>query len=180
MKKAIIWFLAGALLMMGGQAAADSISFTGKKVAKETKLRVNGKEVGAVLIIDNRSFAEVRGVANALGMGVSFGSTGVDLNTMDDPDKLRWLYAQHELLSKQIAELERQINHINNVLIPEQQTKIDSPNRESTKNIARSIIEDHKNAALKKEEQKANLQAQLADVQSQITELEAKQSAATE
>ena len=67
MKKIIIAFIAGALVMVSGQALADTVSQIGKKVDSEASVYVNGEKVSDAIIIQGKSYVPGRDVAEALG-----------------------------------------------------------------------------------------------------------------
>jgi hypothetical protein len=72
MKRVVIAFVAGALLMVSGQAMADSISRIGKKVGGEAAVYLNGKQLSDAIIVDDKSYAPVRDIAEAFGADVGF------------------------------------------------------------------------------------------------------------
>lgn len=72
MKKLVIGIFIGALLMFSGQAFADTISRVGKKVGAEATVFLNGTQLSDAVIVDGKSFAPVRDIADAFGADVEF------------------------------------------------------------------------------------------------------------
>ncbi|TFE30841.1 hypothetical protein [Cohnella luojiensis] len=73
MKKIVIAFLSGALLMVGGQALADPLSNFGKKVDAEYSIVVNGKMLEAKTVaVDGVTFTPNRALSDAIGYDVAF------------------------------------------------------------------------------------------------------------
>jgi hypothetical protein len=78
MKKIVVAFIAGALLMLTGQALADTVSQIGKKVDSEAAVYVNGNKVSDAIIIKGKSYAPVRDIVVKLGAYVEWkGSEGI-------------------------------------------------------------------------------------------------------
>lgn len=72
MKKLIIAFILGALVMFSGQAIADTVSQIGKKVDSEASVFVNGEKVSDAIIIKGVSYTPSRDVAERLGAKVEW------------------------------------------------------------------------------------------------------------
>lgn len=72
MKKIIVSFLAGALLMVSVQAFGSSVSQIGKKIQTEYTVTIDGQKLKVPAIaVDGQSFAPVRAFGNAAGYEVS-------------------------------------------------------------------------------------------------------------
>lgn len=67
MKKVVIAFVAGLLVMASGQVVADTISQIGKKVDSEAVVILDGKNLSNAIIIQGKSYAPVRDIAEAFG-----------------------------------------------------------------------------------------------------------------
>ncbi|TQR97305.1 hypothetical protein [Paenibacillus ottowii] len=81
MKKYVAGFLAGALFTIGATSFADEIqSLVGKKIQGETAVSVNGKSIDKAVVVEGKSYAPVRSVAEAAGMKVQFGKEGISLS----------------------------------------------------------------------------------------------------
>jgi len=82
MKKAVASFVAGVLLTIGATTFADGIeSLIGKRVEGETVVTVDGASIGSAIIVDGKSYAPVRSIAEASGLSVGYGGAGIALNT---------------------------------------------------------------------------------------------------
>lgn len=91
MKKIVIAFVAGALLMASGQVVADSVSKIGKKIDGEAKVILNGKQLSNAVISEGKSYAPVRDIAEALGASASYtkGVITIQPNFVDDAENSR-------------------------------------------------------------------------------------------
>lgn len=91
MKKVVIAFVAGALLMASGQVLADSVSKIGKKIDGEAKVVLNGKQLSNAVISEGKSYAPVRDIAEALGASASYtkGVITIEKAMTDDAEVLR-------------------------------------------------------------------------------------------
>lgn len=91
MKKVVIAFVAGALLMASGQVLADSVSKIGKKIDGEAKVVLNGKPLSNAVISEGKSYAPVRDIAEALGATASYtkGVIAIETAITDDAETLR-------------------------------------------------------------------------------------------
>lgn len=73
MRKYIIGAIAGALFVLAGQVAADSISLVGKKVQGEAVVKVDGIPLEVKgLIVDGLTNVPARAFANASGFDIKF------------------------------------------------------------------------------------------------------------
>lgn len=85
MKKIIVSFLAGALLMVSVQAFGSSVSQIGKKIQTEYTITIDGQKLKVPAIaVDGQSFAPVRAFGNAAGYEVSVNGKDIFLNKGDD------------------------------------------------------------------------------------------------
>ncbi|MEK4142131.1 hypothetical protein NST48_14340 [Paenibacillus sp. FSL M7-0547] len=85
MKKIIVSFLAGALMMVSVQAFGSSVSQIGKKIQTEYTVTIDGKKLTVPAIaVDGQSFAPVRAFGNAAGYEVSVNGKDIFLNKGDD------------------------------------------------------------------------------------------------
>ncbi|WP_051289624.1 hypothetical protein [Paenibacillus massiliensis] len=86
MKKMVVGFLAGALFMIGATTFADDIqTLVGKKIEGETAVTVDGTSIGSAIIVDGKSYAPVRSIAEASGLAVGYGGAGIALSTNKEP-----------------------------------------------------------------------------------------------
>ncbi|WP_339211908.1 hypothetical protein [Paenibacillus sp. FSL L8-0333] len=85
MKKIIVSFLAGALMMVSVQAFGSSVSQIGKKIQTEYTVTIDGKKLTVPAIaVDGQSFAPVRAFGNEAGYEVSVNGKDIFLNKGDD------------------------------------------------------------------------------------------------
>lgn len=87
MKKIVAGFLAGALFTLGTTSfAAEIKSLVGKKIQSEVTVTANGKQLDNAVVVDGKSYAPVRAIAQAAGMEVEFGKEGIVLTeTAQEP-----------------------------------------------------------------------------------------------
>ncbi len=72
MKKYVIGFVIGALLMFSGQALANTVSRVGLKVGSEATVILNGNQLPDAIIVDSKSYAPVKDIADAFGADVKY------------------------------------------------------------------------------------------------------------
>ncbi|MHA7963516.1 hypothetical protein ACX93W_05165 [Paenibacillus sp. CAU 1782] len=72
MKKYVIGFIIGALLMFSGQALANTVSRIGLKVGAEATVILNGNQLPDAIIVDSKSYAPVKDIADAFGADVKY------------------------------------------------------------------------------------------------------------
>src|SRR5690606_6134020 len=87
MRKYLIGFLVGILIATAGVAAADTVSMVGKKIQSEAVVTLDGEEIGTAIITDGTSFAPLRTVAEAVGVGVGWEKGVVKLETQTSEKK---------------------------------------------------------------------------------------------
>lgn len=80
MRKTLVGIIV-LFLIVGVNVYADSLSWIGKKVEGETTVKIDGKEIGAV-IIDGKAFIPVRETAEVLGYKVNT-DNGIELNNRE-------------------------------------------------------------------------------------------------
>lgn len=95
MRKFILGFVLGALLFSGVQVFANNVTLVGKKVGSEAELYLDGKRMSDVIIVDNKSFAPVREIAESLGRAVEYqkpegGKAVINLNLYPNLNNLKY------------------------------------------------------------------------------------------
>ncbi|MGK9252362.1 hypothetical protein [Paenibacillus humicus] len=71
MKKFLIGFIAGAVLMVSGQLYAAA-PFVGKKVESMVAVKLNEKSIGDGIVVDGTTFLPVRTIAGALNLNTNY------------------------------------------------------------------------------------------------------------
>lgn len=186
MKKVVIAFIAGALLMASGQVMAETISKVGKKVGGEATVVLNGKQLSNAIIVDAKSYAPVRDIAEAFGADVGFEGateeakavikliTTTDGSVMPDAHKLI-------ILKEQKTKIEEELTSYENGIIEfkkqnaELEEKIAKTTQEWAKDIHRASIDSNNTWITENEKKITELKAQLTEINSQIAELESAQ-----
>lgn len=87
MKKIVAGFVAGVLFAIGATSFADGVSLVGKKIQSEVTVTAKGEQLpDKAIVVDGKSYAPVRAVAQAAGMEVEFGKGGIVLTeTAQEP-----------------------------------------------------------------------------------------------
>lgn len=106
MKKFVAGVIVGALFMVSAQAFGDSVNFVGKKVAKESVVKVNGEDAGKAIIVDNKSFVPVRDISEKIGATISFEKGGAIALSINQSNGVSGSSADvEEAIKKQEAEI---------------------------------------------------------------------------
>lgn len=158
MKKVIIAFIAGALVMVSGQAIANTVSQIGNKVDSEAAVYVNGERVSDAIIIKGKSYFPGRDVVEKMGGTVEWkGSEGIIITAEKDDDKLLSLAKANVKSTKDI------ISDIESSLAKYKEDIIDSSG------VYKEFLTEH--IAKLENELKQN-QEKLAQYEKEIQELE--------
>ncbi|MDQ0062390.1 hypothetical protein [Paenibacillus harenae] len=186
MKKVVIAFVAGALLMVSGQALAESISQVGKKVGGEAIVELNDTQLSNAIIVDGKSYAPVRDIAESFGADVEFEGatkeskavikliTTTDGSEMPAAHKLVILNEQRGKVAEEITRRESaNTNLLNDNAIIEKD--IEGITQEWAKDIQRAKITSNNAIIAENEVLLVDLKAQLAEIDKQIAELESAQ-----
>lgn len=72
MKRKVLLLAIIAILLLSGQAFADSKSKIGKKITAESPVYLDGVQVSDAVIFDGTSFGAIRELAEMLGLDVKF------------------------------------------------------------------------------------------------------------
>ncbi|MGG1637235.1 hypothetical protein [Paenibacillus sp. NRS-1760] len=176
MKKVVISFVAGALLMASGQVLADSISKIGKKIEGEALVVVNGQKLSSAVISEGKSYAPVRDISEALGAKATYkkGVINIETSLPDDGqvEKLRALKVDKSYTEKKIAELELSIRTLETETIPFREERgIDSVTGELRPDSL-IVINELKASAEKMKVELNELKIKLVSINKQINELE--------
>lgn len=84
MRKYVVGFVVGALLIFGSQTVADSI--VGKKIEGVTKVNLNGVDLSTpAIVVEGISYAPIRAISESLGLEVGYADGMVTLKSGEDP-----------------------------------------------------------------------------------------------
>lgn len=72
MRKFVAGFVVAAVLLFTSQSFASTLSLVGKKVGSEAELYLDGKRMSDVIIVDGKSYAPVREIAENVGRSVYY------------------------------------------------------------------------------------------------------------
>lgn len=83
MRKYVIGAIAGAVLSLSATAFAAEVStMIGKKVQGEVQIVQDGKKIDSAIIVDGKSYAPVRSIMQSAGYNVEFGGSQI---MVDEP-----------------------------------------------------------------------------------------------
>jgi len=123
MKKMLIGFICGAVLMFSGQAFADQISRVGKKVGSEAIVFIEGKEVSSAIVVDGKAYTPARDIVETFGGTVNWvpGKGGnknmIEIYRLPDGELVVTKEKQKELVSE-IEQLRKSNEYFEKDFIP--------------------------------------------------------------
>lgn len=110
MKKFIAGVIVGAVLFTGVQAFAAGVSLVGKKVGSEAELYLDGKRMSDVIVIDGKSYAPLREIAEGVGRSVHYKAAAGDQKAVVNLSAGKFAQEQRiKELQAQIKQLENQV-----------------------------------------------------------------------
>jgi len=87
MRKYIIGGLVGLAIGLSATAYADDIeNLIGQKIQGQTAVYLDGSKLDTAIIVDGRSYAPTRKIAEASGNKVTFNEGGIYLETQETPE----------------------------------------------------------------------------------------------
>jgi len=167
-RKYVIGFVLGVLLTLPSAVFADTISNIGKRVTAEFVVVLNNKELPVkAIVIEGRSYAPVRAIAENLGLSVDFADGQVILTSEDggavDIDK------EIEKIKGELRVINRSIE---NLVITIQKLEADVQFARSNDSESEKIIQSRETFLRKKQAELTDLESQKADLEAQLAELE--------
>lgn len=177
MKKVVIAFVAGALLMASGQVLADSVSKIGKKIDGEAKVVINGKQLSNAVISEGKSYAPVRDIAEALGASASYtkGVITIQPNFVDDAETLRLekLASLNQKKTILVSEKDRLTNAIKSLKESnvEAQTEMDKIAQDWAKMSYQNTIANNNAGIATNEKRIAEITVEVATIDAEIASL---------
>lgn len=181
MKKHVALIAIVGLLVFGNQAYSAVSNVIGMKVEGVNDISLNGQVIGEIVIINGKSYAPVRDVANAFNADVSFDKEGVKLvaDTVAYADEIKLNLG---VLKGKKAQLELKIsNTIDGIkrheekIIPKSIASVNHTTDEKVKEAIEIETERLKAFVVEMKASIPVLEAELAGVTQQIAELEAQQ-----
>lgn len=183
MRKYAIGFIVGILVATAGVAAADSLSLIGKKIQSEAAVTLDGKQIDTAIIVDGKSYAPVRSVAEATGLKVGYEKGNVNLKTINDNSEA--LKSAGIRLESLEIDLQTAIRLLSNTESKIQsslegrekwQSRLDSlpPDASGdTRQYYEGLIADNVEGHVKLEAELAERQARVTEIEAQIAEAQA-------
>lgn len=179
MKKFIAGIVVGVVIASVVPAYGAVSSLIGKKVAGESVVKLNGKEIGTAVIIDNKSYLPVRNVANAMDMQVAPKTGEINLTVSIPNDaiesELHTLRTNKGYYEKEIKNLQGIIKNLEEVAIPQAIARVEAKTIESEKQLEEQRVEEFKQTLADKKQQLSDTQTKLDEINARIAELEAAQ-----
>ena len=168
MKKVIAAFIAGALFATTTTVFADKISNIGKKVTSEYVVKLDGEELPVKAIaFEGTSYAPVRVISEALGLGVDFINKEVILSSPTEEGA--------GVVEEKVVNKEEFNSQLNSLQIDRNVTLIKL-------SAAVSVLDNHEKGVYvlsdteltKQKDLKAKYEKQISDIDQQIDDLKAK------
>ena len=177
MRKYIIGFIAGILIATAGVAAADTVSMVGKKIQSEAVVTLDGKEIGTAIITDGTSYAPLRVVGEAVGVGVGWEKGVVKLETQTEARSASYWEGQLEVLNNflnatnnEISRVEKKITTSNEIIESWEfkYNNLAEGTSDKTKESYSSTIADLKQSHKQLEDQLSDYQARASEIEQEI------------
>jgi hypothetical protein len=165
-KKTVIAFVAGALLMVSGQALAEELSKIGKKIEGEAKVILEGQELSNAIIVDGKSYAPVRDIVEAYGSTATYMKGVIKIEMAAG---MTILQVKQRQIKADIEKLNKDIANLKDYVIPEEEKALAAT---TNKEIWRERVDRRKVELKEKEAELENLNRQLEDIEKEIAELE--------
>jgi len=177
MRKYIIGFVAGILIATVSSVGANTLSLVGKKIQSEASVTLDGKEIDTAIIVDGKSYAPIRSVAEATGLkaGYSKGVVKLETQTVEKPKTEKYWVSEIEILDKYLTSTQR--------LVDSSKSKIQTASEmeEKAKNDRLSLPDDAsdewKQRYIDREtnakESRLEAESEFAERQARVTEIEA-------
>lgn len=182
MRKYVVIFLVIVLFVFATPAYSAVSSLVGKKVDKEMDISLNGESIGKIIVVQGKSYAPVKDIANALELGLSANKGGINLMGEVLTDK----QIELESLNRQKEELIKSIDHANSSIVELENKEIpnlqylsdrykDNPEEDPHREKRTALINKYKDLVDQKKAALPELQLMLESVNQQIAELEGQQ-----
>lgn len=174
MRKYIVGFLAGVLVATAGAAAADNISLVGKKIQSEADVTLDGHVIDKAVIVDGKSYAPIRSVADAVGVDVGYEKGVVKLETQAKQMPLSYwesrLTSLNEYLesTKKLVEISAGRVEKGQAALQKWQEILSSISAEDKDSIA-----TYETRIANGKQEQAELETELAERQARVSEIEA-------
>lgn len=173
MKKLIIGFILGAVFMFSSQAIADTVSLVGKKVGSEAKVVLDGKELSNAVIINSKSFAPVRDIAEAFGAEVEWKNGVVKITSFPKEHTISLLKLDIRQKREELDILEQSNKGLEENWIPLVESNlekgpVDAPAHE----IGLKQLQEFKDKLKENKERIQVLNEEIAVIEKQIAKLE--------
>jgi len=181
MKKMLIGFICGALIMFSGQVFADQISRVGKKVGSEAIVRIEGKEVSSAIVVDGKAYTPARDIVEKFGGTVTWvpgekgGSNVIEIYRLPDGELVATKEKKKELESE-ISKLKDSIKFQEEEYIPMIEKNMSNrvPGSDAEKE-AKELIAEYKDNLSQDKQKLAALESELSAVEDRITVLQGNQ-----
>lgn len=184
MRKYFIGFIAGILVATAGVAAADGISLIGKKIQSEAVVTLDGTEIDTAIIVDGKSYAPIRSVAEATGLKVGYQKGNVKLETTEGekPKSAQYWVSTIESLNKYldsskmlVTTAKERVENAEKAQVKWQE-RLDSLSQDTSENLRKEIeylIADNLEAQVKLKSELAERQARVAEIEADLAHAKA-------
>ncbi|BCG57492.1 hypothetical protein [Paenibacillus sp. URB8-2] len=178
MKKFIMGVIVGALLFSGVTVFADSASLVGKMVKIQGLMSIekSGNKIADAYVINGAAYAPVRAVSQASGSSLSVEGKKIIMNesTTDDEKAVQLSAVQFKRtqLLKKITAAEGGVKVYETKYIPSAQEKYDTAKGTQYEQQAKEWLDARKSEYEQRKAELADLQQQLTDIDAQIAALQ--------
>lgn len=189
MRKYLIGFLVGALVATAGVAAADTVSLVGKKIQGEAIVTLDGEQIDTAIIVDGKSYAPVRSVAEATGLKAGYEKGNVKLETQTNQyplpyweSRLTSLNEYLESTKSLVANTESKIQTSTGI-IEKWEDKLNNLPNDASETLRQEIVTtlddlrkshaEHQTELAERQARVAEIEAEIAEAKAEIAKLEA-------
>ncbi|MCU6709367.1 copper amine oxidase N-terminal domain-containing protein [Paenibacillus sp. J5C_2022] len=183
MKKIAAAFIAGALVMLSGQALAENLTRVGMKVGSEASVWLNDTQLSDAIVVNSKSYAPVRDIAEAFGAKVEYTPAEENekavislVSKLEDSNilpehKVIVLKQERESLVKEKNELEEGIPFLQNWLAKDE-AELEKLTQDWMREPYLKSIEERKAAIESNKARLAEIESELAAIDAEIKSIE--------
>ena len=163
MRKYVVGFVVGALLIFGSQTIADSI--VGKKIEGVTKVNLNGVDLSTpAIVVEGISYAPIRAISEALGLEVGYVDGVVTLKSGEDPVE----QIKNEIKAE--IQLEQEVSNLQNELSEKEEELLKL--KDALKNIESLLeVEVNPDVIASAKRTKSRLEESIRQTETRINEI---------
>lgn len=171
MRKYIVGFIAGAIIVSTVQVYGGAITLIGKEIKNEVEISLLGNKLtNKAPLIDGITYVPIREVTETLGLKAVFVNGKVEI-TQPGLEELR-ISGDIDLNKKEIATAEKSISTINEQIVIYEKTINDNPGKTDWAIDPNITLASLKNNLQTFQQQLALLESELAELEAQLETIE--------